>query len=172
MPREVTTDFPRVDCAALYRDGGLRPGAESEHSWVLSDRVLTVRTRAEAERVIVEFGRGWDGPLRQIPVPLSRTSTTTYFRCPECRARVRLLYVVAERVACRSCHGLHHPSEGVDEITRALQGAERIRKELGWADGAPQDRPKRMSWKKFLRLVAQHRHYEDQAARLMINSMR
>lgn len=172
MTREITEDYPRVDSSTLYRDGGLVPGAERERSWVLSASVLKVRTRAAAEHVVVEFGRGWDGPLSQCHVPLERVHTRTYFLCPGCMGRVRLLYVVAGRVACRQCHALRYPSEGVDEITRNLQGAQRIRALLGWADGAPLAKPKRMSWKRFLRLVAQHRHYEDNADRLITNCMR
>lgn len=172
MPRDVTEDFPSVDCSALYRSGGLAPGAERERSWVLSASVLKVRTRAAAEHIVVEFGRGWDGPLSQCRIPLERVHTRTYFLCPDCRGRARILYVVAGRVACRQCHALRYPSEGVDDITRNLQGAQRIRDQLGWADGTPRAKPKRMSWKRFLRLVGQHRHYEDKAARLITNLMR
>lgn len=166
MPKASTADCPRVDISALRADGALSPGAEREGHVVESDRVITIRTNALASAVLIEFGRGWEGPLSACTVQLQQVHTRTYWLCPACGTRCRYLYFTPAP-CCRVCATLRYPSAGLEPLPRALYNAQRVRQQLGWAADGPQQKPHGMHWRKFLRLVAEHNKHEATIARLI-----
>lgn len=70
-----------------------------------------------------------------------------------------VIYGAGRLFACRICKGLPYASQRESDDDRAARRADRIRKQLGWMPGVlnePGVKPKRMHWRTFRRLVAEH----------------
>jgi hypothetical protein len=72
---------------------------------------------------------------------------------------VAVLYGAGVRFLCRHCYDIPYTSQNETYYDRATRRADRIREKLGWEPGILNGKgwkPKRMHWKTFEKLTAQH----------------
>lgn len=123
---------------------------------MICDRAAQVDIRA--------YHGGW--PL--IPVPggdfIRVTSTRCHFGgerlwfvCPGCQRRCAIVYLSTG--TCRTCAGGRYETESLSPENRLFRRAFRLRERLGQKGGGLfgdfPDKPKRMHWRTYDRLVAQ-----------------
>jgi hypothetical protein len=86
-----------------------------------------------------------------------------WFRCPGCRSRRAVLFNAGGAFACRACHDLAYSSTREAPHERSIRRCHAIQKRLnGGGYGVPiweiPDRPARMHWTTYKRLVLEMRH--------------
>ena len=101
--------------------------------------------------------------LRQV-VPIVRTScgyggTRKWFQCPVCHRRCELLYLRANRFACRGCQEVACTSQSGGPMDRFMQKSHKLRSRV--ADG----RPKGMRWRTCDRIWEQVNEIEEMVDR-------
>ena len=81
-----------------------------------------------------------------------------------CGRRAAVLYGAGELFACRRCYGLAYASQQETPMHRGISQAQKIRMELGGSANLCEpfpEKPKRMHWRRYLRLRARAGAAED-----------
>src|SRR5690606_24899141 len=121
--------------------------------------------RGWSQRDLIVLAYRYRAEDLEYPVQLGWTSCNfggerPWFLCPAvgCGRRVAILY--GGRVfACRHCYKLAYPSQRENDFDRQARRVNKIRARLGWQPGILNRtgwKPKRMHWKTFRRLRAEH----------------
>lgn len=175
-----TDTMLRLDVRQLQRSGVLARGHRFSWQWKTRDRVdATIDCLAAVDRVLLDYrvrDPGGEWASLRYPVLLDWTPCTfggrrLWWRCPTsgCGRRVAVLFG-GRMFACRHCHRLAYRSQSESAADRAIRRAEGIRARLGWEPGvlnSPEEKPKRMHWRTFERLVHEH----DECKRLAVGTV-
>jgi hypothetical protein len=118
----------------------------------------TAQIGYEATEAEVRLDYKADGEPKSYAVPLEWTPCNyggrrPWFRCPRCRRRAAVLFLVAGIFECRCCHGLAYPSQAEDRSGRLLLKRDKLRVRLGAEPGMGLEKPPRMHWRTFERLA-------------------
>jgi hypothetical protein len=167
--KETTRDMQPLDVRKLSRAGLLSPGKAFGWQWTEDDQqVASIQLRVAVDHVMLRYRARQNGlwqPM-EYPVFLEWTSCNlggqrAWFRCPAkgCGRRAAILYG-GSIFACRQCHHLVYESQREADYDRAARRAETFRSRLQWEpgilNGNGAGKPKRMHWRTFARLQAEH----------------
>ncbi len=175
--RKATTEAcVQVDIRKLARDGLLKPGAEGS----FSDRKskYEVHIVSEQNRIRFQHGITMLAGFRRLVEDVVAIDWTgchfggarPWFLCPGCVKRVAILYGrIIERdgsklpirnrtLKCRQCHYLSYPSQHEEWDRRMRRRANKTWARIGGKYG---NKPKRMHWRTYNRLVDEARYFED-----------
>jgi hypothetical protein len=150
-----------IDVNQLSDKGCLRPGCTSTCRWIVGNEVVSLKLRAEAERLLlfyaVRVGDGkWEDMTETIPIVYLRCrfgGSRAYFICPgpgggtDCGRRMIKLHLSRRYFLCRRCNRLAYASQYEHPWQRALRRANKLRQRLGIAAGIAEplpDKPKGM----------------------------
>lgn len=167
----TTGDMHPLDIRKLHRDGLLTPGRAFGWHWTVNgNEVASIQMRTEVDRVILCYqnrsrSNGGEWQPMNYPVYLTWTACSLggrrpWFVCPArgCGRRVAILFG-SSIFACRHCHKLAYECQRETDDDRAMRRADTIRRRLGWKAGIANPeggKPKRMHWRTFERLKAEH----------------
>ena len=165
-----------MDIRKLARDGLLQHGAESS----FSDRKskYEIRLVSEQDRMRFQYGITMLAGFRRLGedvVAIEQTECNfggarPWFLCPDCGRRVAILYgrkierdgsklpIRNRTLKCRQCHDLSYSSQHEEWHQRMRRRAQKIRARIGGKYG---NKPKRMHWRTYDRLVDEARYFED-----------
>lgn len=184
--RRNTDECRCLDIRRWQRDGILMPGQAFCWQWLRGEeRTASIDVRTESDRIILSYKHRRDGKdwkSEEYSVFLDWTDCTyggrrPWFLCPssQCGRRVAILYSGGAIFACRHCYRLAYRSQRETELDCVVRRAERIRTRLGWEIGILNergDKPKRMRWRTFLRLCAEHDALVADALQKMASKLR
>jgi hypothetical protein len=132
--------------------------------------VLIRRSLPEPHILLAHHDRRFGEPERYA-VSLTRThphlgGIRWWFRCPETGLRAAKLYLPlgGRRFKSRQAYGLVHDSRQMSKVTRQSRRITGIAAKMGAANAdfmEPPERPLRMRWKTYARLVEQWYHARD-----------
>ena len=99
--------------------------------------------------------------LRVTTTPCNYGKVRHWFVCPYCSGRCAIVYLGKSGFACRKCYGLCYASENKTKSDRAIDGAVKFNKRLGFTGDIDcyGKKPKGMHWKTFRKLVARRNDY-------------
>ena len=175
--RKATTDAClQIDIRKLARDGLLQHGAESR----LRDRKskYEIRLVFEQDRMRFQHGITMLAGFRRLAEDVVAIDWTEchyggarpWFLCPGCGKRVAFLYgrkferdgsklpIQNRNLKCRKCHYLCYESQHEEWDQRMRRRAKKIWARIGGKYG---NKPKRMHWQTYDRLVDEARSFED-----------
>lgn len=167
--KSVTTDMWALDIRRIARSGRLKPGRYFNWQWSRNgEPVANINIRTDIDRMTLDYrvrDRGGEWQSMIYPVRLSWTPCTyggqrAWWHCPAvgCGRRVAVLYR-GKVYACRHCHKLAYRTQREQPRDRAGSRADKLRDRLGWEAGILNgngEKPKRMHWRTFERLEAEH----------------
>ncbi len=167
--KDTTSDYRPLDVRRLQRDGLLTAGRVFGWHWTRNgEEVVSIQIRTEVDRVILNYrsrSNGGEWQPMEYPVYLEWTACNlggrrAWFLCPAqgCGRRVAILFG-GSFFACRHCHKLAYECQRETDDDRAMRRADTIRRRLGWGAGIANPeggKPKRMHWRTFERLKAEH----------------
>jgi len=146
-------DFRSIDIRRISRERMLRPG-----SWTwrwrdaeTGDVVASVTVEGAEDAVGVAYvvkGCRLSVRVRVVRTVCGYGGSRPWFKCPKCEARVALLYIASDGLACRSCLRLVYSVQSASDISIAWRRARKAEILLG-----PQwTRPKGMHYSTCLRI--------------------
>lgn len=170
--KRTTDDMLRLDVRWLQRDGLLMPGLIKTLTWSRDgQKTGSIQISADGRivRLVYQAQRtGGEAQQMDYPVRLAWTKCTlggerAWFCCPAqgCGRRVAILYG-GSVFACRHCHRLVYESQRERFPDRHALQVERVRKKLGWTQGAfisNYEKPKGMHWQTYNRLKTEHHRH-------------
>lgn len=178
-PRGVTKltarSQPFVDIRMLKQNGLLFYGAVIRLSWSghARESLAEASVRVEENRLVISYkyiDADGNQQSNQDGIAFDYTAChfggrRTWFKCPECRRRVALVYRARRGFCCRHCCKLTYLSQNESEFDRMLRKAQKIRDRLGGTgsilDPIP-PRPKGMHFSTYWRLLEGNRKVERQ----------
>lgn len=179
MTQSKCHEMHSIDLAFLKRQGSLRSGNSGQLTWSRGDtKTGSIGYRVEecGLRLIYRTrptGGDWQDVNELIPfiyTPTNFSGQRTWFECPSCRRRCRILYG-GSYFRCRRCHTLKYESQYESSWSRAMSQSHALRQKLGY-QGSLDDpfppKPKRMHWTTYRRLEEQD---EELRNRWMIEAM-
>ncbi len=174
--RQDTTGLLRLDVRHMQRTGVCRPGTRATWQWTRDDGepVGTIQTtmNGTGDWLTLDYRTRAPGETDWTPRRESICLETTpcyyggervWFTCPGCQSRRAVLFSAGGVFACRACHDLAHSSTREDAHERSIRRVQAFQKRLGGGGyGVPiwdiPDRPARMHWETYERLVRELRH--------------
>ncbi len=175
--RKATTDAClQVDIRKLARDGLLKPGAEG--SFLERKSKYEIRLVSGQDRMRFQHGLSMLAGFRRLAEDVVTIDWTEcnyggsrpWFLCLGCGRRVGILYgrrvkrdgsklpVRNRTLKCRQCHDLGYASQHDEWDQRMRRRANKIWARIGGRYG---NKPKRMHWRTYDRLVDEARYFED-----------
>lgn len=137
--------------------------------WSFNDKPFaSIRVKVEIERVVLAYRHGRAGETEEQDVeqlvfmdhtPCTYGGTRAWWLCPFCDRRVAILYGINKFFTCRHCCDLGYASQVENAYERALSQAQKIRTLLGGTANMTKpfpSKPKKMHWKTYWRLRAEH----------------
>ena len=93
--------------------------------------------------------------------PLRFGGERRWFQCLKCGRKCRVLFG-GRRFRCRRCHRVHYASQSETRLDRAHRGMFKIVKRLDPEEQCNDlpEKPKRMHWRTYNRLVERYEHYD------------
>ena len=163
----------RLDIAHLERRGYLR-GGPYRYSWSWGDQPMgsiTMLRLPTGLKLMYRTQRA-DGEWLDIDelvpfvlTPMRFGGERRWFQCPSCARKCRVLFG-GRRFRCRRCHRVRYASQSETRLDRAHRGMFKIVKRLD-AEAECNDlpeKPRRMHWRTYNRLVERYEHYDGQWA--------
>jgi hypothetical protein len=159
-----------LDVNQLSEKGCLRPGCSSTCRWIVTNEVVSVNLRAEAERLhlayTVRVGNGERQDMTET-IPIVHLGcrfggSRAYFICPGpgdgsgCGRRISKLHLSRRYFLCRHCNQLAYASQYEQPWQRTLRRANKLKQRLdmnvGLAEPLP-EKPKGMWARTYGRLL-------------------
>ena len=96
-----------------------------------------------------------------------------WFQCLRCGRKCRVLFG-GRRFRCRRCHRVRYASQSETRLDRAHRGMFKIVKRLDPKEQCNDlpEKPKRMHWRTYNRLVERYEHYDGQWAWAVMRRLR
>ena len=159
-----------LDVNQLSEKGCLRPGCCGTCRWIVNNEVVSLKLRAEAERLhlsyTVRVGNGERQDMTET-IPIVHLGcrfggTRPYFICPgpgdgtDCGRRITKLHLSRRYFLCRHCNQLAYASQYEQQWERALRRANKLKQRLGIDVGIAEplpDKPKGMWARTYGRLL-------------------
>lgn len=135
----LSSSFCQLDVRHLQRLGNLDPGSVSRCEWTKDGTVLAqALLSAGSSGLTIRYEPAMTGRSTAsctLHAGIDRTpcrfgGSRPWFRCPECRRRVAILYGDS-RLACRHCRRPTYPVQRLAPMGRSLARAQRLRVQLG-----------------------------------------
>ena len=154
-----TTSALSLDARQLAREGALTAGHAGTLRWP-SGEALAFTAAADHITLDYRWTQADQSESVSCQIGLEHTAchfggTRPWFRCPDCGARVAIIYV-RKSPSCRTCSRLVYPSQAEDATARSWRRTQKIDLRLGVADDNwwKVQRPKGMRQATFERLRA------------------
>jgi hypothetical protein len=171
--RDCTTDYKRLDVRVIKRKGCLVTGWSGNWQWSRGgERIGWIQFEVQESQIILRYrtregGGEWQDKNYPVSLAWSRChfgGHRAWFLCPVCGRRVAILYGGGV-FACRRCRDLAYESQREAPYSRALSKAQAIHQKLGGSGvlGDGIEKPKRMHWKTYSRLVEQMNEADSRA---------
>jgi hypothetical protein len=159
--RKTVESHLTLDVNLLSEKGCLRPGCSSICQWIVSNEVVSINLRAEAERLSLSYNvQVGNGERQDIVETISIVrlrcrfgGSRAYFICPgpgggtDCGRRIVKLHLSRRYFLCRRCNHLAYASQYEQPRQRALRRVNKLRERLGIGVGIAEplpDKPKGM----------------------------
>ncbi len=175
--RKATTEgCLQIDIRQLARGGFLEHGAE--HCYSDRKSKYEIRLVSEQNRMRFQHGIALLAGFRRLGQDIVTIDRTTchfggvrpWFLCPGCRKRIAVLYgrrierdgsklpIRTRSLKCRKCHDLSYESQHEEWDQRMRRRANKTWARIGGRCG---NKPKRMHWRTYNRLVDQACYFDD-----------
>lgn len=178
--KSTTEDYLGLDIRKLQRDKVLKPGDTCTWTWRRAKKeIASIGIAVQADCIVLSYrnksgSSEWQDMKYAVHLewtPCHFGGKRAWFRCPAvgCGRRVAILYG-GKIFACRHCHQLAYESQREHLADRAARKLDRIRDRLKWQPGflnGKGEKPKRMCWRTFERLQAEH----DSLERISLNAI-
>ena len=164
--KTTAEEVNRIDIRYLRQRGLLCPsGVRRSMSWSCGDQETgSIGFWVEQDRVLLSYryrfgSEEWKDIEESIwfdRTPCHYGGERLWFLCPNCSARVALLYGLGPRFLCRHCYRLPYGSQNESFIDRMMRKARKVRKRLGASSNLMEPvwaKPTGMHRKTFDRLV-------------------
>ena len=146
----------RLDARDLARRGSLVNGCSGTWRWTVKgtgEETGSIGYRVEDGALVLSYSLSGEPKTQHVPIlatPCNYGGARTWLACPNCRARVALLYLRRGGFYCRSCARVAYYSQSEDVSGRSWQVQRKAEAKLGeyWA------RPKGMHETTHQRLLA------------------
>lgn len=146
----------RLDARDLARRGSLVNGCSGTWRWTIKgtgEETGSIGYRVEDGALVLSYSLSGEPKTQHVPIlatPCNYGGARTWLACPNCRARVALLYLRRGGFYCRSCARVAYYSQSEDVSGRSWQVQRKAEAKLGeyWA------RPKGMHETTHQRLLA------------------
>lgn len=171
--RDKCHEFHAIDLTWLKNKDCLRTGYRGGLSWYRRwrktgniDYVVEANGLRLLYRTRAVGGEAWTDVEELIPFAHTTTNFSgrrTWFQCPGCRRRCRILYG-GSRFRCRRCLNLVYETQYEPAFARSASKALKIREKLGDGRGVADpfpDKPKGMHWRTYRRLELTYYHLCD-----------
>ena len=153
---KLTTDaVPSIDIGQLQRRRGLVPCSRFVETWTRGGMVIAqVAVEVQQDQLRFRYvrvsGAGEREPVDCV-VPIASTpcnygGSRRWFRCPECKKRIAVIYIQSLSCACRKCSELVYSSQRESAGDRARQRAQNIRMRLGGSANLFEPFPRKPKW--------------------------
>jgi hypothetical protein len=163
----------RLDIAYLERRGYLR-GGPYRYSWSWGDQpmgsitMLRLPTGLKLMYRTQQADGEWQSIDELVPfvlTPMRFGGERRWFQCLRCGRKCRLLFG-GRYFRCRRCHRVRYASQSETRLDRAHRGMFKIVKRLDPEEQCNDlpEKPKRMHWRTYNRLVELYEHYDGQWA--------
>ena len=143
--RKTVESHLTLDVNLLSEKGCLRPGCSSTCQWIVSNEVVSINLRAEAERLSLSYNvQVGNGERQDIVETISIVrlrcrfgGSRAYFICPgpgggtDCGRRIAKLHLSRRYFLCRHCNHLAYASQYEQPWERALRRASKLKQRLG-----------------------------------------
>jgi hypothetical protein len=184
--RKTVESYWTLDVNRLSKKGSLRPGCSSACRWAVGDELVSIKVRAEADRVHLSYAmQVGDGEVKEVAetIPIIHLrcrfgGSRFYFVCPGpgdgtgCGRRTTKLQLSDRYFLCRHCNKLAYASQFERPWQRALRRANKKRQRLcinvGIAEPLP-EKPKGMWASTYGRLLDKILQAEIQANKAQTN---
>ena len=171
----------RLDIAHLERRGYLR-GGPYRYSWSWGDQPMgsiTMLRLPTGLKLMYRTQRA-DGEWLDIDelvpfvlTPMRFGGERRWFQCLSCARKCRVLFG-GRRFRCRRCHRVRYASQSETRLDRAHRGMFKIVKRLDPEEQCNDlpEKPKRMHWRTYNRLVERYEHYDAHWAWAVMRRLR
>jgi hypothetical protein len=164
--RTTCEETKRIEIGFLKKQGWLSRSCSGSLSWNCGGEPTgDIRFRIQADTMTLNFKCRQYGDDEWKPVEqkvlFERTACNyggdrNWFLCPNCNARVAILYGADVLFLCRHCYRLPYASQSEDQLNRLSRKARKLgeRIDTGETGGIKSDgyiKPKHMHWKTFYR---------------------
>jgi hypothetical protein len=162
---DLCEKFHDIDLASFNRNGYLFTGCVGKVTWRREGQIIaSIDYRVEYEGLRLSYrirprGGEWRSVVELIPfarTPAQFGGCRTWFACPGCQRRCRILYGDAN-FRCRKCHGLRYESQYQDHLSRIQSKRHKLRSRID-SVGSLEDpfppKTKNMHWSTYSGLAA------------------
>ena len=115
----------------------------------------------EGAKVVELTLNNYTQKIKVTTTPCNYGKVRHWFVCPYCSGRCAIIYQANSGLACRKCYKLCYASENKTKSDRAIDGAVKLNRRLGFTGDiyCYGKKPKGMHWKTFRKLVAKRNDY-------------
>ena len=167
---DFVESYLRIDVRGWQREGLLESNRRFSHCWRKNEAAADFTVNAEVrEDLVVELtyeiwrpdlpkGPRWESIQERIGLsytPCNYGGQRPWFACPTpgCGRRVAILYLDGLYFLCRSCLALTYASQRMNRPQRASHRIEKIRTRLMGLMKSLPEKPARMRWATYQRLI-------------------
>ena len=157
--RAKAEQLMRVDIREWHSRGLLWNGGRNSWSWSRgSERVGSITFSVSEQTINLMYGidgRDASQTIVRVETPCHFGGSRPWFQCPACQSRTALLYLRAERFACRKCQRVSYSTQSGTNHDRVCNLYHRLAAQL--EDG----KPKLQRWATFNRLEDRFERVSD-----------
>lgn len=156
----------QLDIRAIHQRGLLWVGGTNDWNWSRGDEhVGNVRFTVRADSILLAYSVNGQDASQTIATTTTSCAfggSRRWFHCPACQGRVALIYMRANRFACRRCQRVSYSTQSGSESTRDLALYHRLNAliEAG--------KPKWQRWATFHRLEDRFNHVDGRVCQSLI----
>jgi hypothetical protein len=127
----------RLDVRQWHKRRLLRPGSSGTWSWSNShtgENTGSIGFRIEQGAAVLNYTLSGEPRLQRVPIlntACTYGGTRPWFGCPNCHARVAVIYMRRGGFYCRECSQLAYYSQSEDAIGRAWRVQQKAEAKLG-----------------------------------------
>ena len=138
--KRTIDEVPAIDIRELQRHRGLAPGSRFVETWTLGGMIAAqVAIEVRQDYLLLRYMLG-SRAAHPEPVELVAPIVVTpcnygglrrWFRCPDCKKRIAVIYIQLRSCLCRRCNDLVYRSQHERAGERARDRAQKTRMRLG-----------------------------------------
>lgn len=172
-PKRPCSDFGlcEIDSFDMYKNRELIElvrNSPDRRSFEVPRYKLKATLLAGSDSLRVDYERGsYIIPVERMPCNYG--GYYYFFRCPQCKTRMRKLYCLEGRYLCRKCANLGYLTQRLRPSRRCLAMARKIKDKLEGMAGSLERKPPWMKQRTFKKLKSRHFEYSvikwDKASR-------
>jgi hypothetical protein len=127
----------RLEAPAMRKRGALRPGSAGSWSWhnvSTGEHSGSISYRTQSDVLVLDYSLNGQPKKQQVPILRTQCNyggTRPWFACPNCAARVAVLYLRRGGFYCRNCARVAYYSQSEDQTGRSWRKQQKAEAKLG-----------------------------------------